>query len=215
MKIHISEDFPKYFKAAYPEEFELFSHFETTSAIPQVLFAVTTWKENGKPNVCLHSWSCFHGDKTAFFAVMGCLYQHTHTYANIQREKCFAINFLPISYYDRLVKTIHSNHMEDDEFQIGGFTMEAANAINAPLIAEAFMNVECKLEQVQDLSGAGITSMVIGKVAHISVSEEYAQGYENRYGKEGFMMLVPAPQDLLTGKPAQSAIATVNIEKLD
>ena len=113
MKIHISEDFPKYFKAAYPEEFELFSHFETTSAIPQVLFAVTTWKENGKPNVCLHSWSCFHGDKTAFFAVMGCLYQHTHTYANIQREKCFAINFLPISYYDRLVKTIHSNHMED------------------------------------------------------------------------------------------------------
>jgi flavin reductase (DIM6/NTAB) family NADH-FMN oxidoreductase RutF len=215
MKIHISEDFPKYFKAAYPEEFELFSHFETTSAIPQVLFAVTTWKENGKPNVCLHSWSCFHGDKTAFFAVMGCLYQHTHTYANIQREKCFAINFLPISYYDRLVKTIHSNHMEDDEFQVGGFTMEAANAINAPLIAEAFMNVECKLEQVQDLSGAGITSMVIGKVAHISVSEEYAQGYENRYGKEGFMMLVPAPQDLLTGKPAQSAIATVNIEKLD
>lgn len=128
MKIHISEDFPKYFKAAYPEEFELFSHFETTSAIPQVLFAVTTWKENGKPNVCLHSWSCFHGDKTAFFAVMGCLYQHTHTYANIQREKCFAINFLPISYYDRLVKTIHSNHMEDDEFQVGGFTMEAANA---------------------------------------------------------------------------------------
>lgn len=215
MKIHISEDFPKYFKAAYPEEFELFSHFETTSAIPQVLFAVTTWKENGKPNVCLHSWSCFHGDKTAFFAVMGCLYQHTHTYANIQREKCFAINFLPVSYYDRLVKTIHSNHMEDDEFQVGGFTMEAANAINAPLIAEAFMNVECKLEQVQDLSGAGISSMVIGKVAHISVSEEYAQGYENRYGKEGFMMLVPAPQDLLTGKPAQSAIATVNIEKLD
>ena len=215
MKIHISEDFPKYFKAAYPEEFELFSHFETTSAIPQVLFAVTTWKENGKPNVCLHSWSCFHGDKTAFFAVMGCLYQHTHTYANIQLEKCFAINFLPISYYDRLVKTIHSNHMEDDEFQVGGFTMEAANAINAPLIAEAFMNVECKLEQVQDLSGAGITSMVIGKVAHISVSEEYAQGYETRYGKEGFMMLVPAPQDLLTGKPAQSAIATVNIEKLD
>lgn len=215
MKIHISEDFPKYFKAAYPEEFELFSHFETTSAIPQVLFAVTTWKENGKPNVCLHSWSCFHGDKTAFFAVMGCLYQHTHTYANIQREKCFAINFLPISYYDRLVKTIHSNHMEDDEFQVGGFTMEAANAINTPLIAEAFINVECKLEQVQDLSGAGITSMVIGKVAHISVSEEYAQGYENRYGKEGFMMLIPAPQDLLTGKPAQSAIATVNIEKLD
>lgn len=88
MKIHISEDFPKYFKAAYPEEFELFSHFETTSAIPQVLFAVTTWKENGKPNVCLHSWSCFHGDKTAFFAV---------------RDACISIPILMPTYSEKNV----------------------------------------------------------------------------------------------------------------
>ena len=66
MKIEIGSDFPKYFKPSYPEEFELFHHFEVTAGIPTVLFAVTTWKENGKPNVCFHSWSCFHGDKTAF-----------------------------------------------------------------------------------------------------------------------------------------------------
>lgn len=71
MKIEIGTTFPSHFKSSYPEEFELFSHFETTSGIPTVLFAVTTWKENGKPNVCFHAWSCFHGDKTAFFAVMG------------------------------------------------------------------------------------------------------------------------------------------------
>ena len=94
----------------------MFSHFEVTAGIPSVLFAVTTWKENGKPNVYFHSWSCFHGDKTAFFAVMGNLYQHTHTYANIQREKCFCINFLPISCYDKLVNTIHHNEWDDDEF---------------------------------------------------------------------------------------------------
>ena len=116
MKIEIGKAFPQYFKPSYPEEFELFSHFEVTAGIPTVLFAITTWKENGQPNVCFHSWSCFHGDKTAFFAVMGNLYQHTHTYSNIQREKCFCINFLPISCYDRLVNTIHQNDMEEDEF---------------------------------------------------------------------------------------------------
>ena len=68
---------------------------------------------------------------------------------------------------------------------------------------------------MQDLSGAGITVMVTGQVRHISVEEEYAQGYEQRYGKDGFMMLIPAPQDLVTGEPNQSAIATVNIEKYD
>ena len=116
MKIEISEAFPEHFRPAYPEEFELFSHFETTAGIPSPLFAITTWKENGLPNVCFHAWSCFHGDKTAFFAVMGNLYQHTHTYANILREKCFALNFLPIACYDRLVETIRRNGMDEDEF---------------------------------------------------------------------------------------------------
>ena len=215
MKIEIGKDFPKYFIPSYPEEFELFSHFEVTAGIPTVLFAITTWKENGKPNVCFHSWSCFHGDKTAFFAVMGNLYQHTHTYANIQREKCFCINFLSVSYYDKLVNTIHHNDIETDEFAAGDFTLSNGKTIHAPAIQEAFINIECTLKETQDLSGAGITAMVVGEVMHISVEKEYAQGYAKRYGKEGFMMLIPAPQDLVTGEPNQSAIGTVNIEKYD
>ena len=43
MKIEIEKDFPQYFKPAYPEEFELFSHFEVTAGIPTVLFAITSW----------------------------------------------------------------------------------------------------------------------------------------------------------------------------
>ena len=215
MKIEISKDFPDYFKSSYPEEFELFSHFEVTAGIPTVLFAITTWKENGKPNVCFHSWSCFHGDKTAFFAVMGNLYQHTHTYANIKREKCFCINFLPISYYDQLVDTIKENDLETDEFEAGKFNLSKAHTIHAPMINEAFMNIECTLKSVEDLSGAGMTAMIIGQIQHISVDRDYAQGYEKRYGKDGFMMLVPAPQDLVTGKSNHSAIATINIEKYD
>lgn len=215
MKIEIGSDFPKYFKPSYPEEFELFHHFEVTAGIPTVLFAVTTWKENGKPNVCFHSWSCFHGDKTAFFAVMGNLYQHTHSYINIQREKCFGINFLPISSYDRLVDTIHHNELDDNEFDVGGFTLYDGKKIHAPMIQEAFVNMECTLKDIQDLSGSGITAMIIGQVMHVLVEKEYAQGYDKRYGKDGFMMLVPAPQNLVTGDPNQSAIATLNIEKYD
>ena len=215
MKIEIGKEFPGYFKSLYPEEFQLFSHFETTAAVPGALFAITTWKENGKPNVCLHSWSCFHGDKTAFFAVMGNLYQHTHTYANILRERCFCVNFLPISCYDRLTETIFHNEYDSDEFQTGDFTLEEARSIHAPVIREAFLTMECTLRDVQDLSGAGMAAMVIGEVQHMSVEEDYAQGYAKRYGEEGFMMLVPSPQNLVTGEPDLSAIGTVKIEKYD
>ena len=134
----------------------------------------------------------------------------------ISKEKnAFCINFLPISCYDRLVNTIHQNEWYDDEFAAGGFTVSNAKAIHAPAISEAFLTMECTLKEIQDLSGAGITAMVIGQVQHISVEEAYAQGYELRYGKDGFMLLVPAPQDLVTGEPNQSAIATVHIEKYD
>jgi len=51
------------------------------------------------------------------------------------------------------------------------------------MIQEAFVNIECTLKGTQDLSGAGITSMIIGQVQHISVEEEYAHGYEKRYRK--------------------------------
>ena len=83
------------------------------------------------------------------------------------------------------------------------------------MIQEAFVNMECVLKETQDLSGAGITSMIIGQVQHIFVEEEYAQGYEKRYGKDGFMMLIPAPQNLITGDPNLSAISSVKIERLD
>ena len=105
--------------------------------------------------------------------------------------------------------------METDEFTAGNFTLSHGKTIHAPVIEEAFINMECTLKEIKDLSGAGVTAMVIGQAQHISVDEAYARGYEPRYGKDGFMLLVPAPQDLVTGEPNQSAIATVKIEKYD
>lgn len=215
MKIEIGKEFPRYFKPLYPEEFNLFHHFETTAGIPSVLFAITTWKENGKPNICFHSWSCFHGDKTAFFAVMGGLYQHTHTFANIKRDKCFGINFLPVSFYDRLIETINNNRDDTDEFKAGGFTAEEAKTVDVPLIKEAFLSMECVLKDISDLSGAGITAMVTGEVQRITIDEEYTKGYEKRYGKDGFMLLAPGPQNVITGEPKKTVIANVNIERFD
>ena len=215
MKLEVGRKRPDNFMPLSPEEFELFSHLELVSAIPQALFAVTTWKENGKPNICFHSWSCFHGDKTAFFAVMGGLYQHTHTFANIKRDKCFGINFLPVSFYDRLIETINNNGDDTDEFKAGGFTAEEAKTVNVPLIKEAFLSMECVLSDISDLSGAGITAMVTGEVQRITIDEEYTKGYEKRYGKDGFMLLAPGPQNVITGEPKKTVIANVNIERFD
>ena len=206
MKIEISEAFPEHFRPAYPEEFELFSHFETTAGIPSPLFAITTWKANGRPNVCFHAWSCFHGDKTAFFAVMGNLYQHTHTYANILREKCFCLNFLALPHYRAMMAAIRENGDDTDEFAAAGLTRERCEEINAPAIRESFLTMECRLLDARDLSGAGMAAMVTGEVVRVRVEEGYARGEKDRFGAEGFMLLAPGPQNMISGAPSPTAI---------
>ena len=56
------------------------------------------------------------------------------------REKCFALNFLPIACYDRLVETIRRNGMDEDEFEVAALRCRA-RTIHAPLIAEAFLSL--------------------------------------------------------------------------
>lgn len=215
MKLQVGTERPGHFQPGYPEQWDIVSHLECAAGIPQALFAITTRKENGQPNVCFHSWSCFHGDKTAFFAVLGGLFQHTHTYANILREGVFCLNFLPFSAYEGLCKTILYNQEDLDEIQAGGFTLEPAATLDVPCIRESFLQLECTLEEAKDLSGAGITAMVTGRVRQVRVEEAYAKELDRRYGPAGFMLLASAPQNLQTGQASPSRILTLNIARYD
>ncbi len=215
MKLQVGTERPGHFQPGYPEQWDIVSHLECAAGIPQALFAITTRKENGRPNVCFHSWSCFHGDKTAFFAVLGGLFQHTHTYANILREGVFCLNFLPLSAYEGLCKTILYNQEDLDEIQAGGFTLEPAATMDAPCIRESFLQLECTLEEAKDLSGAGITAMVTGRVQQVRVEEAYARELDRRYGPAGFMLLASAPQNLQTGQASPSRILTLNVARYD
>ena len=215
MKLQVGTERPGHFQPGYPEQWDIVSHLECAAGIPQALFAITTRKENGRPNVCFHSWSCFHGDKTAFFAVLGGLFQHTHTYANILREGVFCLNFLPLSAYEGLCKTILYNQEDLDEIQAGGFTLEPAATMDAPCIRESFLQLECTLEEAKDLSGAGITAMVTGRVQQVRLEEAYARELDRRYGPAGFMLLASAPQNLQTGHASPSRILTLNVARYD
>ena len=215
MKLQVGTERPGHFQPGYPEQWDIVSHLECAAGIPQALFAITTRKENGQPNVCFHSWSCFHGDKTAFFAVLGGLFQHTHTYANILREGVFCLNFVPLSAYEGLCKTILYNQEDLDEIQAGGFTLEPAATMDVPCIRESFLQLECTLEEAKDLSGAGITAMVTGRVRQVRVEEAYAKELDRRYGPAGFMLLASAPQNLQTGQASPSRILTLNIARYD
>jgi flavin reductase (DIM6/NTAB) family NADH-FMN oxidoreductase RutF len=213
MKIEIGNSKPEYFRECWPGQYEIFSHFEFAGGVPSVLFIITTLKENGMPNACLHAWSAFSGDGGGFYAIMPGLLQHTHTYKNILRDKEFCINFLNADYYDNCLKTIEHNDEEADELFVGGFTAEPSKIVKPPRIHEAFLSYECTLESCTDLSNSGISSLIIGKVQHMAIDEGHSC-ISRISGKGGFMLNIHSPKDPKTGEGKQSAISSLNIEKL-
>jgi len=50
MKIEIGEQRPPHLKEYWPGQYHFFSHLEYTAGIPQLLFAISTLKENGEGN---------------------------------------------------------------------------------------------------------------------------------------------------------------------
>ena len=213
MKIEVGKERPQCYKEMYPGMWDIFSHFEVATAIPHVLFAVTTLKENGQPNINYHSWSCFQGDNGGFYAILAGIYQHTHTYANVKRTGEFCVNLLPISYMDSLNATIEHNEYEEDEFVAGRFNQEAASIVQVPRIKESFLSLECKAKQITDLSGVGTTALIIGEVLCVAIDEDYAGDMQKRYGEDGFMLLAHSPFNYKSNEYNKTMTAILKLQK--
>ncbi len=208
MKIEIGTDRPGHFVAEWPRQFDIFSHFEFVCGIPQTLFAVTTYKKNRMPNVCPQSWSSFVSGKDGYYAVLGGLMERTHTYRNIERERCFCVNFLSPEYYGAMMRSIESNGESADEFAVCGFSPLPCRTIDAPSIAESFLSLECELSDIAT-PASGAVSLVIGKVLRVTAEENYADGIDAKYGEAGFSFNIHSPMNVKTGVCDDVGVATL------
>ena len=81
-KIETGAARPETFPEQWPGQCEVFSHLEYACGIPSILYAVTTYKENGLGNVCCGAWASFPGDGGGFYALVP-LPASTHTLTNM------------------------------------------------------------------------------------------------------------------------------------
>lgn len=211
MKIEIGNQKPENFKIYWDGQYDIFSHFEYACGIPSILHAITTVKENGKPNVNFNAWSTFSGDGGGFFAILPLL-RHTHTYKNIQRTGEFCVGFIGKDYFDACIATIRDNGDDTDEIAAGGFTAETAKTVAVPRLAEAFLTLECKLEKEVE---CGNLALVIGKVNHIAMLKGFAGSIDGKYEENGFMLNIHAPKNLTTGEGQASAVAVCKVIRVN
>ncbi len=184
------------------------------TAIPHVIFMVTTLKENGLPNASLQGWSCFTGEGDHYYVIMSSLGIGAHTYQNIKRTGEFCVNFLPAACIDQCKESIRLNQDDTDEITASGFTPEPSHTIAAPRIQESFLKLECQYEWEKELTPGSIGRMVCGKVRHISISDEFARSaVADRYGRDSFMFHLTGMKDPYTGQGLGGGIGHIELTR--
>jgi flavin reductase (DIM6/NTAB) family NADH-FMN oxidoreductase RutF len=170
MKHEIQIDTPENLEEIWPGSYNLFSWLEYVVTIPHPLFIITTRKTNREPNACLHSWGFLVGDRDNYTSILGVL-DYYHTYQNILREGEWCLNYPAVDDYEKCFQTIHVNEADNDEITEAGLTVELAQIIQAPRIAECPINIECQLEWHRPLYEDSQWHLMAGRIVHVAMDE--------------------------------------------
>lgn len=181
---------PEHIKENWEGKWKIFSWMEFVTAIPQVLFLVTTKKENGLPNLAFQTWSTFTGEGNDYFIIMGGLMKSTHTYKNIKRTNEFCVNFINDSYIDNCWKSIKDNDIKKDEIQSSGFNSVECNGIDCMGIKESFIRLECSFEWEKELVPNSTNALICGKVKNVYIREDFAKATtDEKFSNEKYYMM--------------------------
>ncbi|MBN1139537.1 MAG: flavin reductase [Anaerolineae bacterium] len=200
MKHEIGINQPSYLVEDWPNKYTVFSWLEYVVTVPNPIFLVTTLKANGAANANLHSWGLVVGDHDGYSSLLALLEQ-THTYANIVREGEWCLNFPSVRHYKQCFETIACNGPDNDEIADAGLTIEAAQTVRAPRIAECAINLECQLTWHRPLVEGSRWRLLVGRVRHVAVDEAaMAVDPDERLAALGLMYNVRGTVNPLNGE---------------
>lgn len=130
---------------------------------PQPVFIIATYDENGAPNAMNAAWGGIsENDELSI-----CVGANHKTTENLLARKAFTVSMADEAHVVACDYVgIVSGKKEPDKFAKAGFTAIKSEFVDAPLIAELPMAVECEM-----LSYDKETCRLVGKIVNISIDE--------------------------------------------
>ena len=201
MKHVFGPDKPEYVVDGWPGQYTaIFSWLESLFTLPRAVSVITTRKENGAPNACPDAWGTLIGGSNEYSSLIA-VYLHYHTYANILREKEWCINFPDFTMESKWDQTMRINGPLNDEITDAGFTVEPAQTIESPRIAECLVNLECRLEWDRPLYEGSNMHLFCGRVTALAMDESLVNcGADERLRAMSPSFLVMGQTNPLTGQ---------------
>lgn len=128
---------------------------------PQPVFIIATYNDDGTPNAMNAAW----GGVSGFREISICLSASHKTVKNILQRKAFTVS---MATSEQVVACdyvgIVSGNNTPDKFTKAGFHVLKSEFVDAPLIAELAIAVECKMIDYNDETG-----IMRGKIVNVSV----------------------------------------------
>ena len=122
---------------------------------------------------------CSHGHplqqqikEGVFFVILSSVNKGGHLYQTLLEKKCAVLNFLSADLYDKAMATIRNNQWDADELSESGLTAVKAEKIDAPMVDESFMNLECKFVWEKEIVPGDDHVMACLEVVNVHLDEK-------------------------------------------
>lgn len=186
-----------------------FSWENHVAAIPMPLMVVTSYKENGKANAAMQSWSAFVSEE-GYYCIFGSVSKKQHMYETVRRTGQLVINFPSADIYEKCLATIRNNGPADDEIALSGLTAERAGKVNAPRIRECFLNLECEYVWEKEITPGNDHVVMCVRIVNICMEEEYYnEQKKGRYGESGYLYNIHSPRNPESGRREKTCVGVI------
>lgn len=130
---------------------------------PQPVFILAAYDKDGNPNAMNVAWGGIHYDDQ----IAMCISANHKTTENILESKAFTVSMADKAHMRECDYVgVVSGNKEPNKFKKAGFTASKSEFVNAPVINELPMCIECRL-----VSYDPETCNLIGEIVNVSASE--------------------------------------------
>lgn len=131
---------------------------------PQPVYMIATYDEDGNPDIMNAAWGGISYDDE----ISLCISADHKTTANILKKKAFTISMADVEHMAACDYVgIVSGNTVKDKFVKAGFHAIKAEHVDAPLVAELAVAMECEL-----ISYDAETCRLVGKIVNVTVDEK-------------------------------------------
>lgn len=139
----------------------------TVSPLPEPVVLVTAKAADKEPNIITVAWTGFLSRNPAMVYIA--VHPARHTHAILKESMEYVIN-IPSENMVEVVDNIGiTSGKKMNKFEAYGLTPLPATVVNAPLIKECMVNIECK---VKDILNYGSHDIFIGEIVAVHFDEE-------------------------------------------